>query len=214
MSEVNVLPFYRSYWEAAKSLPDADRLKVYDGIFSFAFEDKEPSFEGVPSCFWILSRPNIVKSLNKAKANIENGCKGGRPPKTEEEPNKNPKETEEEPNKKADISLNKEQGIKSDDKDLQNKEVCKDANFFVPPTLEEVKAYCSERNNGVDADRFFDYYSANGWVQGKDRPIRDWKACFRTWERGFKKPTEDNKKSPSFDIESIEKEMMSSDNVC
>ena len=53
----------------------------------------------------------------------------------------------------------------------------------VPPTLDEVKAYCLERNNNVDAERFYDYYSANGWVQGKNKPIKDWKACVRTWER-------------------------------
>ena len=54
---------------------------------------------------------------------------------------------------------------------------------FSPPTLQEVKAYCSERNNNVDAERFFDYYTANGWVQGKGKPIKDWKAAVRTWER-------------------------------
>lgn len=54
---------------------------------------------------------------------------------------------------------------------------------FTPPTLEEVKAYCEERHNSVDAERFIDYYSANGWVQGKGKPIKDWKACIRTWEK-------------------------------
>lgn len=54
---------------------------------------------------------------------------------------------------------------------------------FVPPTVEEVKAYCSERKNTVDAERFFDFYSANGWKQGRGKPIVDWKAAVRTWER-------------------------------
>lgn len=54
---------------------------------------------------------------------------------------------------------------------------------FVPPTLEEVRAYCHERKNTVDPERFHDYYSANGWVQGKGKPIKDWKAAVRTWER-------------------------------
>ena len=51
------------------------------------------------------------------------------------------------------------------------------------PTLEEVKDYCKERNNNVDAEQFIDYYETNGWVQGKGKPIKDWKACVRTWER-------------------------------
>ena len=58
---------------------------------------------------------------------------------------------------------------------------------FVPPTLEEVKAYCTERNNGVDAERFIDYYTSNGWQVGKNK-MKDWKAAVRTWERnGFDK---------------------------
>lgn len=54
---------------------------------------------------------------------------------------------------------------------------------FVPPSVEEVQAYCAERRNGVDARRFVDYYSVSGWKRGKT-PIKDWKACVRTWERG------------------------------
>lgn len=53
---------------------------------------------------------------------------------------------------------------------------------FVPPTVEEVAAYCRERENHVDAQRWFDYYTANGWKVGRN-PMKDWKACVRTWER-------------------------------
>lgn len=57
---------------------------------------------------------------------------------------------------------------------------------FKPPTVEEVEAYCVERNNRVDPERFVDYYTANGWVQGKGKPIKDWKAAVRNWERNEK----------------------------
>lgn len=53
------------------------------------------------------------------------------------------------------------------------------------PTLEEIKAYCKERNNRVDPQRFFDYYSANGWMIGRS-PMLDWRAAVRRWEtNGF-----------------------------
>lgn len=52
----------------------------------------------------------------------------------------------------------------------------------VPPTLEEVQAYCIERGNHVDAARFVDYYTSNGWKVGKNK-MKDWKAAVRTWER-------------------------------
>lgn len=56
---------------------------------------------------------------------------------------------------------------------------------FVPPTVEEVRAYCQERKNSVDPERFVDYYKSNGWKVGKN-PMKDWKAAVRTWERGDK----------------------------
>ena len=58
---------------------------------------------------------------------------------------------------------------------------------FSPPTLDEVKAYCQERKNNVDAERWFDYYTSNGWQVGKNK-MKDWKAAVRTWERnGYSK---------------------------
>ena len=53
---------------------------------------------------------------------------------------------------------------------------------FVPPSVDEVRAYCTERGNGVDAERFVDYYTARGWLAGKSK-MKDWKAAVRTWER-------------------------------
>ncbi len=53
---------------------------------------------------------------------------------------------------------------------------------FSAPSLEEVTAYCKERGNQVDPQRWLDYYTANGWKVGKN-PMRDWRASVRTWER-------------------------------
>jgi hypothetical protein len=53
--------------------------------------------------------------------------------------------------------------------------------LFVAPSVEEVRRYCLERGNQVDAQRFVDYYSACDWKRHKTQ-IRDWKACVRTWE--------------------------------
>lgn len=53
---------------------------------------------------------------------------------------------------------------------------------FVPPTLDEVEAYCFEKGYGFDPETFIAYYTASGWMRGKT-PIKDWKACCVTWER-------------------------------
>lgn len=50
------------------------------------------------------------------------------------------------------------------------------------PKLEEIKKYCLDRNRGVDAEKFWNYYEANGWKIGKN-PMKNWKAAVHTWEK-------------------------------
>ncbi len=59
---------------------------------------------------------------------------------------------------------------------------------FTPPTLEEVTDYCQERNKGVDPQRWYDFYTAKGWMIGKNK-MKDWKAAVRTWENKQDKPS-------------------------
>ena len=54
---------------------------------------------------------------------------------------------------------------------------------FIPPTIEEVREYCNERMNFVNAESFVDFYESKGWMVGKNK-MKDWKAAVRTWERG------------------------------
>ena len=66
---------------------------------------------------------------------------------------------------------------------------------FIPPTIEEIKAYCESRNNGVDAKRFFDYYEASDWLDRNGKPIRNWKQkIIAAWERNTQ-PKQEEKKS-------------------
>ena len=66
---------------------------------------------------------------------------------------------------------------------------------FTPPSREEVQAYCLERKNNVDAERFIDYYTSNGWMVGKNK-MKDWKASVRTWEKnGSNQPNKTAKTS-------------------
>lgn len=53
---------------------------------------------------------------------------------------------------------------------------------FTPPTVDEVAEYCRSRGNQVDAERFVDHYTANGWKVGRNA-MKDWKAAVRTWEK-------------------------------
>jgi len=54
---------------------------------------------------------------------------------------------------------------------------------FTQPTQEEVTAYCKEKGYTFNPVKFFAYYETNGWVQGKGKPIKSWKACCVTWQQ-------------------------------
>lgn len=53
---------------------------------------------------------------------------------------------------------------------------------FVPPTLEEVAAYCRSRQNNVDPEQFIAFYESKGWKVGS-QPMKSWQACIITWEK-------------------------------
>lgn len=56
------------------------------------------------------------------------------------------------------------------------------AKRFTRPSVEEVRAYCEERGNGVSAEAFVDFYESKGWKVGNS-PMKDWRAAVRTWEK-------------------------------
>lgn len=80
---------------------------------------------------------------------------------------------------KTDTKKNK---AKTNNNSKSNSKKKRESKPFVPPTLEEVKKYCIERNNNVDAKKFFDYFDASDWVDSKGNPVRNWKQKVITWE--------------------------------
>lgn len=84
------------------------------------------------------------------------------------------------------------------DKDKENNK--EPPKRFTKPTLEEVQAYCQERQNGVDAQKWYNYYEAVGWKVGRN-PMKDWKASVRTWERTEKNGTHKQSNKSTFDYD-------------
>ena len=85
----------------------------------------------------------------------------------------------------------KELRVKSIQQDKESKAKRK---RFTPPTLDEVAEYCSERHNTVSPSAFVDYYEARGWKYGTGKPMADWKAAIRTWERRDKPGSQDGQR--------------------
>jgi len=82
--------------------------------------------------------------------------------------------------------------------DCKGKEKDKPQRNIIPPQLEWVTEYCNERRNNVIPQKFFDHYSARGWMIGKNK-MKDWQAAVRTWEQsGYSDNKENKPTTPSY----------------
>ena len=78
---------------------------------------------------------------------------------------------------------------------------------FVPPTLEDIEDYCMERNNNVDPKKFFDYFSASDWIDGKGNPVRNWKQKVITWESYARPEKTQPRKNSNVFLDMLEDEL-------
>lgn len=81
---------------------------------------------------------------------------------------------------RAKAGLKPRSSYKDKDKDKE-KDNNRERKIFKQPTLEEVRDYCKERNRGVNANKWFNHYTSNGWKVGKNS-MKNWKAAVHTWE--------------------------------
>ena len=72
----------------------------------------------------------------------------------------------------------KEKDLIEQEKRLEEKK----ENKFVKPTIEEIRLYCIERRNKIDAEQFYHYYESKGWLIGKNH-MKNWKSAVITWEK-------------------------------
>ena len=93
--------------------------------------------------------------------------------------------------------------------DKNEKNIYRAPALFVPPSPDEVRAYCRERGNGVDADEFCDFYEARGWKLSKGLPMKDWKKAVNGWERRQNKEADrfDNHPKQREHYEDLDKEL-------
>lgn len=100
------------------------------------------------------------------------------------------------PNSKPNIN-NKEKDISTLHSDISSEK--KISKRFQKPTIEEIREYIKEQGYSVVPEAFFDYYESNGWHVGKN-PMKDWKACVRTFQRNSEKYNYSNNKKNSNEL--------------
>lgn len=86
--------FYRSFFESFEGLSKKDRLILFEAVCNYALNDIEPELNGIPLSIFKLLKPQLDANIRR----YENGCKGGRPKKTETKPKQNLTKTKTKPN--------------------------------------------------------------------------------------------------------------------
>lgn len=187
----NTLIFYRDWYEAVKDFDPEERLKAYDAIMQYCFDDKKPEDKFIKVATALMlstidrdnekydikcerNRRNVMNRWNRRNGDTTEN--GSIQPHTTDTNNKNDNDNlngnDNEPVNRITGDKNKEKTSKEEKKNGR----------FKKPTIAEVEAYCKERGNFVDAQRFIDFYESKGWKVG-NTAMKDWKAAVRTWEQ-------------------------------
>ena len=74
--------FYRSYWEVANELSEADRLKFYDAVMLKQFTGQEPKLDGMVKFAYLSQKHSIDRQVkgyeDKTKDPLVHPSVGGR----------------------------------------------------------------------------------------------------------------------------------------
>ena len=227
---MDFLKLFKDMEQLFTPFSQAEKGNLLDAMMAYAFRGEDTEFSGNERFVWPALRRHFDQCAAYTDTRRENGAKGGRPKTKNNQAEtsvsennqgttfgldeKTIKEQEQEQEQEQEHIQEQEQGVTV--KRAQ-------ARRFTPPTIEEVRAYCQERRNHVDPQRFINHYSSNGWRVGKN-PMKDWKAAIRNWEgneytsgtrdspanQGIMSRTEEHKNTPGF-WESIEVDLDAAD---
>ncbi len=204
---------YYDFKEKTSSLSPTEIGRLVLAMAEYAETGVTPNLAGNERFVFPIFKVQIDRDheayAEKVHTLRENGSKGGRPKNQKvstetkrflEKPNESKKSQEKEEEKEEEyITLSCESVIRAHAREKE----------FVPPTVDEVRTYCEKRKNTVDAEKFVDHYTANGWLIGRT-PMKDWKAAVRKWEKSegaFARPQERrdcapaNRSGSSFDTQ-------------
>lgn len=180
--------FYPTFLTSIEAIKNAAmRLAMFEAVANYGVYGTLPDFtetdpNGILDGMFLQMRFAIDDAKAKRSTNRENGSRGGAPKGNKNACKNNRKQPNSTENKQNNPNVNVNDNV-NDNVISSNEDKAKSVSRFVAPTLDEIQGYCKEKGFNVDAASIYDHYTANGWVQGKNKPIKDWKAAVRQWAR-------------------------------
>ena len=190
MSDKKSFVMYESWGAAIEKMSNEQAGELIKAIYAYQKDpDAVPEDPALAFVFELIKQQLDADSQRYKEAcaaRSEAGKKGGRPKVNASDK----KQMVSEESKKSKCFSEKAKKADNEyDNDLKENTIdgVKEKRF-APPTLENVSEYCREMGyTNVDAARFIDFYTSNGWMVGKNR-MKDWKAAVRNWDRREKNP--------------------------
>ncbi len=173
---------YTKYLDNIQALSMEQRGMLFTSLMLYASGQEPEEMDPVTAMAFSFIKSQMDKDIEKYNETCakrsEAGKLGGRPKKQEEAKKANGFSENQKKQGKAKKADNEYEY--DNDNDLLKENTKR--KVFSTPTVDDVRAYCLERNNKVDPQSFVDFYESKGWMIGKNK-IKDWKAAVRTWER-------------------------------
>ena len=168
---------YHSYLEAMEELNDAEKGRLFTACLKYSMTGEAQQLSGNERFVF----PAFRAQIDRDNQRYEDKCKTRSASAKKRWDANACKSMQDDANDAKEKEKEKE---KAKEKEKENISPPKSPSrgTFTPPTMDDVRAYCKERNRGVDPDRWYNYYTANGWMVGKNK-MKDWKAAVRTWEQ-------------------------------
>lgn len=187
------LKIWTSFRDIIAPLNDEEVGRLFRMMLNYADSGYIPdSIQGNERFVFPIAKQMIDFAETKAETLRANGSKGGRPKsKAEQDEAEETKENQTKPDESKENQTkanerhkdkdNDKEYVKDNDKDKSNGG--KPERLSIPPTVEEVAAYCKERGNGIDPEYFVAYYGKQNWKLSNGQKMTNWKMAVITWEK-------------------------------
>lgn len=195
--------FFDKFADACSRLNDSDRALMFDAICEYGAYGKEPELPYPLDALFA----SFADDIDNSKQQRERGNRGGRPRKTASKPVSENIENQVSENQETglektqkpvsenlenQVSETAETTVSQNAKPKPNQTIAKPdqtresgsaLKAAFPPTPAKVREYADAHGLAVDAERFCDYFAAQGWRLANGNAMRDWRAAARNWSR-------------------------------
>ena len=171
------LKVFTDFLQDMEPLSFEERGRLFSAMLQYADNGTEPEMNGNERFLWGTAK----KQIDAQRESYERQCKQNKINITSRY-----ESLRNDTNRNESIRTNTK--VYDSLQEQEQEQEQKKRKVFVPPTIDEVKAYCQERHNGINPVAFIEKYNGNGWMVGKNK-MKDWKAAIRYWETfGERKP--------------------------